>query len=141
MWIQEENENGQGSKNCESQTSSGTQETLRLRFKFPKTARLRKRNDYQRLSRFGRRLQGKSVSFDYRIEGSSSPRLGITVSKKYGSACARNRFKRLVRETFRELLPTLPKGLDVNVHPSATQEFLSKNLILDDFHLINLLRN
>lgn len=42
-------------------------------------------------------------------------RLGITVTKKIGTAVRRNRVKRLVRETFR-LDPTLlPSGIDLVV--------------------------
>ena len=139
MWIPEENENCQGQKNCEPQKASGTQELVCLRpasFKFPRSSRLRKRFEYQRLSKFGRRLHGKVVSFDYRVEGALSPRLGITVSKKYGNACKRNYFKRLVRETFRELSSLLPQGLCVNVHPRQPQVAISKSILLSDFKLI-----
>ena len=135
MWISEENENSQGQKDCGSQTASGQKESLRLRFKFPKSVRLRKRFEYQRLSKFGYRFHGKVVSFDYRIEGSSCPRLGITVSKKYGNACLRNRFKRVVREAFREIFSSLPQGMAINVHPRFGQK-VSKNVLLDDFKLV-----
>jgi ribonuclease P protein component len=43
--------------------------------------------------------------------------LGIIVSKKYGSAVARNRFKRLVRAALRTLAPELTPGWDVLVLP------------------------
>ncbi len=134
MWVSKENENSQGQKDREPQTSSGSQKTLCLSFKFPKSARLRKRLDYQRLSRYGFRLHGKVISFDYRQEGGFSPRLGITVSKKYGNAVIRSYFKRIVRETFRELLPSLPQGLDINVHPRLGRQTISKEILLEDFN-------
>jgi ribonuclease P protein component len=43
------------------------------------------------------------------------PRLGITVSRKVGSAVVRNRVKRQVREWFRGHRSGLARGLDVVV--------------------------
>jgi ribonuclease P protein component len=40
-------------------------------------------------------------------------RLGVTATKKVGSACDRNRFKRLAREFFRINRLDWPSGLDI----------------------------
>ena len=40
------------------------------------------------------------------------PRLGLAVPRSVGSAVVRNRVKRLLRDVWRELLPTVPLGHD-----------------------------
>ncbi|WRS26769.1 ribonuclease P protein component [Oscillospiraceae bacterium MB08-C2-2] len=42
-------------------------------------------------------------------------RLGITTSKKIGSAVERNRARRIIREAFRQVESQLPTGLDIVV--------------------------
>ena len=64
--------------------------------------------------------RGRSASNRYLVlhwfarddDEASEPRLGLAVPRSVGSAVARNRVKRLLREAWRELLPTVPAGLD-----------------------------
>jgi ribonuclease P protein component len=64
--------------------------------------------------------RGKSVSSRYLVlhwfpreeEVDGEPRLGLAVPRSVGSAVVRNRVKRLLREAWRELLPTVPRGHD-----------------------------
>lgn len=83
---------------------------------------LRRRADFSRVHRQGRRkgdalLQVRVLPHPSEISGQCPIRLGMIVSKKYGSAVARNRFKRLVRAAMRELAPELTAGWDVLVLP------------------------
>jgi ribonuclease P protein component len=48
-------------------------------------------------------------------------RLGLSVSRKFGPAHRRNRFKRLCREAFRLTRRELPTGLDLVIIPRTNQ--------------------
>ncbi len=98
--------------------------------KFPKSARLLNSSHYRYLHRNSLRHYGESISIDFRQGKSFNPRLGITVSKKFGKAHDRNRFKRVVREAFRELLQSLPPDLELNVSPRKNGVFLTKQAVL-----------
>jgi ribonuclease P protein component len=100
--------------------------------KFPKSARLLTRSHYKFLHQHSARLFGELVSVDIRQGRSVSARLGITVSRKFGKAHDRNRFKRVVREAFREIHLTLPQDLELNVAPRKHGICLSKHSILTD---------
>jgi len=76
--------------------------------------RLLSRREFQRVSRERNRVVGRFFCIDYRK--AHKLKLGITVVKKYGTSPERNRFKRLIRESFRlnySLLPTI----EINVIP------------------------
>lgn len=79
---------------------------------FPKRRRLRKRPEFLSVQREGRAAHGRYVlalarARDGQGKARAETRVGITVSKKVGSAVVRNRIKRLIREYARrhELAP------------------------------------
>lgn len=74
---------------------------------------------------------------DIRQGKSFSAKLGITVTRKFGKAHKRNRFKRVVREAFREIYLSLPQDLELNVAPLKCDICPSKQAVLID--LQNLL--
>lgn len=86
-------------------------------FRFPKEKRLRTRYDYKRMGSRSKCYQGVYFAIDVRKNDKGVTRLGITVTRRFGDAHHRNRFKRVMREAFRLSYGELPKGLDLNVRP------------------------
>ena len=46
------------------------------------------------------------------VESDASPRLGVSVGRRVGGAVERNRVKRMLREAFRAVAPSLPSAHD-----------------------------
>lgn len=103
-------------KSSQAPPQQGTQNSLCVKLRFEKRSRLLKRSDFLSMKRGSVRSVGKTLCVDIKPAQTSSPRMGITASTKYGSSCERNRFKRLVREAFRLILADLPH-VDVHVVP------------------------
>jgi len=82
-------------------------------FSFRKTERLLNRADFVNVNRSGERHQTDHFIVIFKRNGLGAKRLGITVSKKTGSAIKRNRVKRLIREFFRLNKSDFPQGYDV----------------------------
>jgi ribonuclease P protein component len=80
--------------------------------RFPKTARLRKRPQFLKLSRTGSKYQSAHFVVISKSNDAIESRVGITVSGKVGNSVARNRIKRQVREFFRRHRADLPKATD-----------------------------
>lgn len=101
---------------------------------FPKESRLLTRREFQRMAHQAKRYVGRYVIIDVRNNTLGRTRLGLTVTKRYGKAHDRNRFKRIVREAFRLSLSSLPKGCDLNVKPRTEASQALSLDIMRDFH-------
>jgi ribonuclease P protein component len=88
---------------------------------FPKDRRVRKRSEFLRIQETGSRvtLPSAIVLLSARADDGLA-RLGITVTRKFGNAVARNHAKRLFRELFRRATTFLPKGVDFVVIPKTS---------------------
>lgn len=78
------------------------------------------------------RYTGRCLYIDTRPNNLQHTRLGITVTRRYGKAHDRNRFKRIVREAYRLSQSQLQPGLDINVKPRTAAKCASMQDIQND---------
>lgn len=83
---------------------------------FNKEQRLLSRSDFDRVYKQDHFAADDVLVIRARRSNSCS-RLGLAVSKKVGNAVVRNRWKRRIREAFRQQQSGLPNGLDIVVRP------------------------
>jgi ribonuclease P protein component len=97
---------------------------------FRRSQRVRRRREYLRCYRQGRRFFGPLTTVHVALSDQGTTRLGITASRKVGDAVARHRLKRRVREIFRRWpeRPALP-AVDIVVD-------LQKGAAQADFHAL-----
>jgi ribonuclease P protein component len=87
--------------------------------RLPRSQRIRRWADFQRA--FHRRAaaaDGLLLVFGCRHEYAYC-RLGLSISRKWGGAVARNRWKRRLRAAFRLVKAQLPPGIDLIVIPRS----------------------
>jgi ribonuclease P protein component len=99
--------------------------------RFPRSARLLRHADFERVYKQGRRHFSISMTVFYRLrdEQKNAPelpmqnmavqglRIGFTVSKALGGAVQRNRMRRRLREAVRQGQPPLGVAADVVINP------------------------
>jgi ribonuclease P protein component len=90
--------------------------------RLPSEQTVRRRADYLRCYRTGRRRQGSLALLYFVPNQLEGPRLGITASRKVGNAVVRHRLKRRIKEIYRRWqdrsqLP--PLDLVVHLKPEA----------------------
>lgn len=92
--------------------------------RFPAALRVKRGADFDRAYRARRRRDLGALVVYGMPNDLPVTRLGLSVSRKVGTATVRNRAKRMLREAFRSARPELPTGLDivVVVRPHAEWE-------------------
>lgn len=75
---------------------------------FPKRLRLLRASEFERVFAARNSVANSWLALHGAINNMGHPRLGITVSRRVGNAVQRNRWKRLLREAFRQSQHDLP---------------------------------
>ena len=77
---------------------------------FPKSARLARASEFQKVKREGTSLHGKFMILGV-WRGAPDTKVGFVTSRKVGKAVDRNRVRRRLREIVRAMRPCLKGGL------------------------------
>ncbi|MGL5955787.1 MAG: membrane protein insertion efficiency factor YidD [Brevinema sp.] len=107
-------------------------------YSFPSTQRIKCKKEFQQLYQKSFRIYGGS--FIYRWRFTESPKLGISISKKFGNAVYRNQIKRIIREEYRHYHFPYPLSLLIN-QSKPDQKNIRKELqrvftLLSDYYLL-----
>ena len=79
------------------------------RLTFPPDRRVRRKLDFESAYKRGRRFSDGLFTMTVRANGLTGPRLGLAIAARtIGNAVARNRLRRLIRESFRHVQHRLP---------------------------------
>jgi ribonuclease P protein component len=86
-----------------------------MRFFFRKHNRISGNDDFRRVMKEGKRVCTGTLTVFLLPNALECNRLGVSVGRKFGKAYVRNRYKRLVREAFRQHNQLLAENNDVVV--------------------------
>lgn len=81
---------------------------------FPKKDRLVIRSEFERMKVSGLKAQDRHVFAVFMPSTTGSTRIGITITKRVGNSVIRNRFKRFVREFYRQNRSLVKGAWDIN---------------------------
>ncbi len=96
------------------------------------TQPLRMNYEFSRVYRQGRFISDRHVVLHYLRRGGLKNRLGITASRKVNSSVQRNRLKRLLRESYRQLEDQTVPGYDIILVARQTADEPNLHTILPE---------
>lgn len=102
-------------------------------YRFSKTHRLLKRHQYLFVQQTGQKVTSRLFIALVVFGGSDAhPQLGVTITRRFGNAVARNHTRRLVREAFRTKRFLPPSGVCLVVLPKRNASGATTDEIFAD---------
>jgi ribonuclease P protein component len=103
-------------------------------YSFPKTFRLRRKNEFQQVYDKKNSVADDTLIIYAKKNELTHPRLGLAITRKIGNAVVRNKWKRLIRESFRLNRDKFDYGIDIvviakNNKQKPTLATITKSLI------------
>ena len=108
---------------------------------FTSDSRLRTSSEFQAVFRLRRSAANESLIVYAAPNLKGRRRLGLSVSRKVGNAVVRNRWKRLIREAFRQQRALFPDEMDYVVVPRRGAKPSASSVIASFPMLANLAGN
>ena len=108
-----------------------------------KTIMIKRKYEFKKLFSKGKFFYGKYINM-YLIENhKKNNQLAITVSKKQGKAVVRNRFKRLIKENYKEIEQMIKSGYNILFIISRDKALETKQLSYYDIKrdMLGLFKN
>ena len=99
---------------------------------FPRTARLLKHSDFDRVYKQGRRHFSAHMTVFFLPQEQGGARVGFTVGRVLGGAVQRNRIKRRLREAVRLCRSSLQNKVDVVINPKKSILTLEFTLVVEE---------
>lgn len=84
---------------------------------FPKKFRLRTQSEFDAVYHNNVFAADNVLVIQAKTNGFNYSRLGLSIGRKVGNAVQRNRWKRVIRESFRKRRTQFPVGMDIVVRP------------------------
>ena len=100
------------------------------KYGFPKQNRLISKNDFALVFLEKNIINDTFLRCYYKKNPYNYTRMGIVIGRKFGKAHTRNRFKRLVRESFR-LYPDNTFGMDIVILPNLRNKSVEYDAICE----------
>lgn len=103
---------------------------------FSKKYRLCKKNEFMLVLQKGKRLNQPHLTACVLVNNLGYQRLAISIGRKFGQAHDRNRFKRLVRESFRQSSWRDKVAVDIAIMPNNANPTLKWDVICQEIESI-----
>lgn len=106
--------------------------------RYRKSERLTRQNDIDAVFKRGRRLHGKTFRLHVRTNALGHSRFSVSVPRRLCTAVLRNRWKRLLRESFRRNKAAIGPGLDIVAVPTVAPAEIKRPQV--EFVMVQLVK-